>query len=136
MLTLDGDLSYLPRASVAVQDGGGVLVRRRHVESQVRWQCCQSDFEFQFFASQVQGGYFEARQNESVGKSVATTVLLFAAFNTLCMTSNAKVGPFVPSIPNGSENGCLNCHRSESGGDARNTFGLGAENDFLVEENG
>ena len=30
----------------------------------------------------------------------------------------------------------LNCHMSESGGDARSAFDLSLENDFLVEENG
>ena len=34
-------------------------------------------------------------------------------------------------IPNGSVNGCLNCHMSASGGDARNAFGLTVEGDFL-----
>ena len=34
-------------------------------------------------------------------------------------------------IPNGSENGCLNCHMSASGGDARNPFGLTVESDFI-----
>jgi MYXO-CTERM domain-containing protein len=31
------------------------------------------------------------------------------------------------SIPNGFTNGCLNCHHSSFGGDARNSFGLAVE---------
>ncbi len=34
-------------------------------------------------------------------------------------------------IPNGTVNNCLNCHMSASGGDARNSFGLEIEENFL-----
>jgi hypothetical protein len=37
----------------------------------------------------------------------------------------------VQQIPNGSENGCANCHNNPGGGGPRNAFGIDVQNQFL-----
>ena len=61
------------------------------------------------------------------------SALLLTAVISFCLPDIADARFFRPGqIPNGGENGCLNCHMSPSGGDARNAFGLTIQGDFLT----
>lgn len=51
-----------------------------------------------------------------------------AAVGALGLAATASARPFRPDqIPNGSDVGCIACHSSAAGGDARNPFGLDVE---------
>lgn len=51
---------------------------------------------------------------------------------TLLTATTIDARPWRPAqVPNGSQIGCILCHSSPGGGDARNPFGLEVENGFL-----
>lgn len=73
-----------------------------------------------------------ARTHRSTLTLLAGLVLAALALHA----ERAEARPHRPGqIPNGSVNGCANCHNSPFGGDARNLFGRMVEADFLTERN-
>ena len=55
---------------------------------------------------------------------------------TLLTATTIDARPWRPAqVPNGSQIGCILCHMSPGGGDARNAFGLEIENGFLDGSN-
>ena len=53
--SLTGDLSYVFKSSVSVQEGGGVLVFRRHVDRQFVLSVLRTFY----FNQKIQGGHLE-----------------------------------------------------------------------------
>ena len=59
------------------------------------------------------------------------SLAVLAVVTVVSTTAIDARGHRVAQVPNGTNIGCILCHNSASGGDARNAFGLEIQNGFL-----